>query len=851
MYQNILLLLISFTLFTTLSIAQPHNVQFFPEDAQLNADIPTPESYFGFNIGDWHLSHDKLVYYMYELARHSNRIKIEQIGFTYEHRPLLNVIFSAPENINDLEKVRKDHISQIYRPANDSIALEDVPLVLWLGYSVHGNEASGGNAAALVAYYLAASQDEWVVEMLKKNVIIIDPCLNPDGFQRFSNWVNVHKSKNLSSDENSREFDEVWPGGRTNHYWFDLNRDWLLLRHPESRARVTQFHKWRPNVLTDHHEMGSNSTFFFQPGVPSRNHPLTPNKAYELTKEISKFHARALDKKGEFYYSEETFDDFYYGKGSTYPDINGGIGILFEQSRVRGHLRSTENGERHFADAISNQVTVSFSTMKAAVDLKKDLLIYQKNFRIEAMKSADDDEFKAYIFGHEHDPYRSAELADLLLQHQIRLYQPVKDISVDDTYFPAGSSYVVPLNQEQYRLIKALFERRTSFKDSIFYDISAWSMDLAFNVQFKRLNNKNIPDDLIGEVVESIKWPVGGVDMKSEYAYAFEWHHYHSPALLYQLQKRGVQAKVATQPFFDQEGNKFDIGSIMVPVPRQNLDANTLYDVMEHYSEKYYIPVTGFASGNDPFGPDLGSPSFEVLQKPRIIQIVGDGIRAYEAGEIWHLLDERMNMHVTNVPIENFDRLTLNEYNVIVMPAGNYGRLSQTDIDKIESWARSGGTIVAQKSAIPWLAQQKLSTLQLKRNGYDSLAKMNYLEYDRWRDSKRIGGAIFKTRIDPTHPLCYGYTSQFLPVFRNSTLFLEGQKYLYESPVQYTQKPLISGYISKDNLNQLKGTPAVQINRIGKGRVIAFTDNHNFRAFWYGTNKLFLNSLFFGNVIRY
>jgi len=294
-----------------------------------------------------------------------------------------------------------------------------MPVVIYQGNSIHGNEPSGGNGALATAYYLAAAQGEYIDDLLDNAIILLDPCYNPDGFQRFSSWVNSHKGKNLISDPNSREYNEVWPRGRTNHYWFDLNRDWLLLTHPESQGRIRHFHHWKPDILTDHHEMGSNSTFFFQPGIPSRTNPNTPKLNQELTAEIATFHAAALDEIGSLYYSKESFDDYYYGKGSTYPDAQGCIGILFEQASSRGHYQSTDHGILTFPFSIRNQVATMLSTQKAGLALRKDLLEYKRKSFKEAQSLASSNGVKGYVFNDDGDPYRAERFIAILQQHQI------------------------------------------------------------------------------------------------------------------------------------------------------------------------------------------------------------------------------------------------------------------------------------------------------------------------------------------------------------------------------------------------------------------------------------------------
>jgi hypothetical protein len=338
---------------------------YLPDENYL-PQIPTPESIIGHQIGEWHLTHDKLTAYLSLLAEQSDRVILQEYARSWENRPLFHLIITAPANHAKLEQIRKEHL-KLSDPGN-------MPVVVRLGYNVHGNESSASNASVLVAYYLAASLNPEVLDYLDNMVILLDPCLNPDGFNRHASWINMHKSQNPMPDDNSRGFHEAWPGGRTNHYWFDLNRDWILLQHPESRGRVEVFHRWRPNVQTDHHEMGASSTFFFQPGIPSRTNPMTTERTTELTRKIGQYHAAALDHDGSLFFTEEIFDDFYYGKGSSYPDVNGCVGILFEQAGTRGFERDTPRGKLTFPYAIRNQVRVSLSTLMASYELREELL---------------------------------------------------------------------------------------------------------------------------------------------------------------------------------------------------------------------------------------------------------------------------------------------------------------------------------------------------------------------------------------------------------------------------------------------------------------------------------------------
>ncbi|MBT5289197.1 MAG: zinc carboxypeptidase, partial [Flavobacterium sp.] len=434
---------------------------YVPSGEKYDSQIPTPKEVIGHEVGEWHVTHDKLVEYMKALAKASDRITLEDRGKTFEGRPLLLLTITSPNNHLRIDDIRERHIDGTNNPSLD---VSEDPIIVYQGFSIHGNEPSGSNASLAVAYYLAASVSSATENLLENTVILFDPSFNPDGLQRFAYWANTNKSKNINPDPNDREYFEVWPRGRTNHYWFDMNRDWLPVQLPESRARIASFHKWLPNVLTDHHEMGSNSTFFFQPGIPSRTHPLTPQLNQDLTREIGAYHAKAMDKIGSQYYSEESYDDFYYGKGSTFPDINGGIGILFEQGSSRGHAQETSNGILTFPFTIRNQYTAAMSTLEAAKNMRVKILKYQQDFYKKARNESS--KAKAIVFGDHKDAAKSFHLAEVLKRHQVAIHEVKSDFRANGKQFKKGYSYIVPMNQKNQRLVKAMFDVRKSFKDS-------------------------------------------------------------------------------------------------------------------------------------------------------------------------------------------------------------------------------------------------------------------------------------------------------------------------------------------------------------------------------------------------
>lgn len=820
---------------------------YLPDSVTYNPAVPKPKEIIYHEVGEWHITHDRLVNYMKAVAAAApDRIKLETMGYTYEGRPQVLLIITSPKNQQRLEEIRQQHVKITDPSQSASLNIENMPIVVWIGHSIHGNEPSGANASLLSAYYLAAAQGKQIEELLDNVVILFDPSFNPDGLQRFSTWANQHKSKNLVSDPNSREFNEVWPGGRFNHYWFDLNRDWLPAVHVESQNRLKWFHAWKPNILTDHHEQGSNATFFFQPGVASRVNPLTPDKNQELTAKLALFHAAFLDRIGSLYFTKENYDDFYYGKGSTYPDVQGCIGILFEQASSRGHLQQTANGLLSFPFTIKNQFTTTLSTLEGAKALRKEFLEYQRDFFKQAASRAAAYPVKGYVFGDKHDKAKTFEFAAMLLRHQIEIYELPEAWSDKD--FEKGSAFLVSLNQPQHSLIRGIFEKTLNYKDSIFYDITAWTMPLAFGLPYKELTTFVSP----GDKVKSVSYPKGEVVGKqSNYAYLLEWDELYAPAAVYELLQANVLVKVATSSFEIPVTNgvkKFDNGTLLIPVALQKEDAETLAIKVNALAEKYRLKIYAVNSGYAKSGIDLGSSRFVTLTKPSIAMITGTGVNPTDAGEVWHLLDQRMNIPATHLEPAVFNRIDLSKYNTLILVGGNYSELNK---DKLKSWVQSGGVLILTEESVSWAAQNGISDVKFKRpkNPTDSSQKLTYTEREEIEGAQRIFGAIFGAEADLTHPLAYGYNQKTISLFKANKVFMEKSKNPYATPFYYGSKPLQSGWISRENSEAVQNSAAVVVNAVGDGRIINIADNPNFRAFWLGGSKLFMNSIFFGKII--
>ncbi len=817
--------------------------------SQYNSSIPTPESVIGHQVGEFHVSHDKLSHYVQELSKSSKRVKLVKRGKTYENRTSWLMIITSESNHSNLEEIRQQHL-RLSDSKNIDIDTSNMPIVVYQGFSVHGDEPSGSNASLLLMYHLLASDSDETKELLDNTVILLDPSFNPDGLQRFSQWANMNKNQSLNPDPSDREYNQYWPRGRTNHYWFDLNRDMLPNQLPETNAKIETFTKWMPNILTDHHEMGTNSSFFFQPGVPERKNPLISDLNQALTKEIGTYHEDALNKIGSLYYSEESYDDFFFGKASTYPDANGSIGILFEQGSSRGHIQESVNGILTFPFTIRNQLTAAFSTLKAAQNMRVKLLNYMKGFYDDQIDPAN--KYESIIFGKQKDKSTVHHLAEVLNSHKIKFNTLSQDVEVNGTKYSKENSYIVPLNQPKRTLIRAMFDTQTSFNDSLFYDVSAWTFPLAFNVNYDKTDRLNKPGRLgiKSEEVENLERITGSVDDKSDYAYLFEPHDYYAQAAVYELIKNGLRVKTATRTFAIN-GENFDYGTYMVSVQNQSLNSDEIYNLLVDVSSRTGINIKSQSTGITE-GIDLGSNNFEIVKEPKIGLIVGEGVRSYDAGEIWHLLDTRFNIPITKLDVSDLGYIDLSRYTHIILPDYSEGYQYQStggNINKnqINDYIEDGGNLIAYRNSVKWVSSN-LSEIDFHTNEITA-DDVTFSERQSFFGAQQTGGAIFNSIIDKSHPVNFGIESNSLPLFRNSNVYMTKSEQSFNNPIVYSSSPLMSGYISEENLSLLKKSTPFKVIRSGKGKILLMTDNTNFRAFWFGTNRILLNMLFHSNIM--
>lgn len=837
-----LLLLLSLTV-------SAQNDYFFPDAGEFDSSIPSPEAFLGYPVGEFHTRHDRIVAYYEKLAEVSDKATIQTIGMTYEHRPQIILTITSQDNHANLEELRQRHLT-IADPGATMPNLDDTPLVIVLGYNVHGNEPSSSEASMLMAYYLLASKSQEVADYLDKAIIHIEPVLNPDGRDRHTNWANMHQGNPEVADPNDREHNEVWPSGRVNHYWFDLNRDWLPLAHVESQARINFYHKWLPNLGTDYHEMGTSSTYFFEPTKPfGSENPIVPRTNYDgLNNALAPFFADALDNLGSLYFTKEQYDNSYPGYGSTYQDIHGGLGLVFEQASSRGHLQQSTTKLVSFPFTIRNHVATSIATVKGTVANKALFQNHQRDFFQYALNQAAKDPVKAWIFGDEYDRTRNEAFVNLLLQHKIKVYKNPSDQSAGGDNFKKGMSYIVPTNQRQYLMVKSVFEHVKTFYDSVFYDASTWTVASAFGLPNEGL--KTTKFSLGDEITELSQFDAKPA--KAAYAYIIDWREYNAPMALHHLLDNDVFVHTAFKPFTVKTatGSKsFGYGSLMISVADQYKTPDELHAIVTAAVTKAGIEATQVNTGFSIGGIDLGSRNFRTIDQPKALMIVGEGVFLYEAGEIWHLLDTKVGMPITKVDKVDLGRVNLYDYNTLVMVNGNYNDLSEKFVADVKNWLSAGNTLIAQKSAVSWAINMELVKEELIKPENNDDQRMDYVTARDYRGSKVIGGSIYEVDLDITHPIGFGYSKRNIPVYRNSNIFMKPSKNPFSTVAQYTSNPWMSGYLKPENLDYIKQSAPIVVSRVGRGRAVLMTDNPNFRGYWFGTNKLFLNALFFGSLV--
>ncbi|KAA3650767.1 MAG: peptidase M14 [Proteobacteria bacterium] len=835
--------LFCFMMATTL-VAKPIDY-YLPKGERYNASIPSPSSMLNQDLGDQHLRHDQIVQYMGMLAASSPQAKLVEYGRTHEGRRLVLLVISSEQNMQQFEQL----------PEREDL------LKVWQGFSVHGNEPSGGNASVLYAWYVLSTNNQIIREALNNTVIIIDPTINPDGFDRFATFANSFRSRATVTDPYDMSHDEQWPSGRTNHYWFDLNRDWLLLTQPESRGRIVQYQKWQPHLITDHHEMGSAGSFFFQPGVPERKNPLIIDNNVTLTEKLADYHAQGLDKVGQSYYSRESFDDFYPGKGSTYPDLQGSVGVLFEQARAEGGVIETPNGERSLAAGIRNQFSTAVSSLVGAHALRDDFISHKSSFYDNAQKAAAKLNMNGFVVDVSNQPERAVQLLDFLDRHQIKAQNVATSQTINKHTFKKDQSIYISLKQPQTTLIQSLFATDKRFENNTFYDVSAWNLPMAWGLAWAPVTGSvdsndqfNVPKSKNGYKKDAV-------------AFAFNWHSVNAPAALHYLLAQQQDIFISAKPLH-VDGKKLPAGSFVLPVKDQSED--DLFALLSAVSDQFAVEWHALRTFQADSGIDIGSPQVQQVNVPKVLMLVGRGINAYQAGSMWHLFDTQVHLPITKVRLNQLSQVPLHRYTHIIMPDGRYNKdFTEQHSDSLNQWVNNGGHLIGVQNGALW-ADQHLNSqtddsqdnkVTQEKNDKDNpdidnaekeqtVAAKPYADFEADQAKRILGGAIVTAKADLTHPLSFGtfHENQY-PLMQGDVVLTEPDN-PYSTPLRLAKNVEAAGYVSDYWQEKLTEKPLIIAERMGRGSVIQFGFNPNFRGFWYGTQRWLINAVYLADLIR-
>lgn len=811
--------------------------------------IQKPHEFYGFAIGSRHLRHDQVVDYLQYLADCSDRVAIESYGKTHGGRPLLVCAITSPENIAKLGAIRKARPELTTGKYQGELSGE--LLVMSMGYCVHGDEASGINAVPLLAYHLATAQDDATLDFLKHCIALIDPALNPDGTDRFANWANDNRGQIASPSPNDREHNQMWPGGRTNYYIFDLNRDWLPIVHPESQGRIKLFHSWKPNVVLDFHEMGGNSSFFFQPGELKSINPFSPKENLRLTRKFAAEHIEAMDKAGELFYSEENFDDFYIGKGSTYPDIQGSIGILFEQASSRGLRYANDRVSRHFRDTIANQLRLSLSSIRAANQQRESILRLQVDFFDNALKTAEKHEVKAYLL--QGSPSRLSAAVKTLKAHTVQVQSLKAEFEHAGKRYSPKDTVLISLSQPQHFLIRSVMETPQTFERNVFYDVSSWHFPSAFDLQMLELKQA-IPGDwklanYDPKSLETVHSDVSAEAAATAVAWAIPPVELQVPRVILALQQQGAQVRVTTLPC--KVGNtELPEGTYVVLKQANRRLWSKLSESIAELSKRESIQALPIYSGSTVVGPDLGSDTLIDIPICKPLLVMGSGTSSYSAGSLWYFIDYRLRYPVDKVDVDRLSSVDLKDYTCVLLPEGAYSTLSDTATESLERYVKDGGTVVAIGSAIGTLQKKKLikgsdaSSDTSESTKDTSTASRRFADADDEAALESVAGAFFEVSVDATHPLAFGFPDNKIPVFRTSSRRYQTPANSYQLIARYDD--VIAGYVSKRNRQQLVGSAAAWVQPSGSGRYIMIADNPVFRGYVRGAEKFLINAMLIG-----
>jgi len=837
----------------------------FEPGLAVNKAIPTPATFLGYELGEQSTYYSGIENYIKELSTTSNRIKLIPYGKTYENRSLYLLVFSSPENLANLENIRNNHLKLM--TANESQAkemMEKDPIFLSLSYNIHGNETSTSEAALQVAYRLAAATDEATNKLLQNSVIQIYVCINPDGRERYIQWYNSVKRKQLATSRNDLEHYEPSPNGRTNHYWFDVNRDWSWGIHPETRDLTAEYQKWMPQIHVDHHEQGYNSNYFTVPGTTPRNKILPPS--YEAWSDtFGRANINAFNKNDISYFTREAFDFFYPGYGSSYPSVMGAIAMLTEQGGIAGgRAIETEDGTiLTLRQRVWDHYTTSIQTLFTGVKHKKDLLKYS----YEAWQPAKSLSSNKTYFLSPTDMY-TPDVLKILQHHGVKFEQSKDAFTVNTAFdyvsnspqrktFPKGT-IILSCNQPQHLLINSVMDKSLEIEDSVMYDMAIWALPIAYNLNaFFTKESINIPTESLSPA------PQHKEVISNAYAYVIDWKQRNAPAALAHLWKLGYRVRSATKPF-QIDNNSFSPGALII-LSGANIDKkDKLASDLQNVSNSHKITIHSVPTGRATDGLDLGSSKNRPVQQPKVALMVDAPFNMQTAGQVWFLFDEEVGLPVDRIRSsvllqsampkfgERYGYADLNDYDVLILPGGGNNLryiFDREAYSQLQDWVNRGGTLIALENAVEFFTQDRSKFTQVKWSEIptDTSLLAKTISYDKREDyfgKKRIPGSSLMSNIDVSNPLAFGMEPTLHTLKQDVSSFLPtaGMQVVgsyYSDPT----KLLTGGYAPKDALKHLSGKCYAGVMPMGAGKVVLLLDNTQFRMFWRGPSRMIQNAV--------
>lgn len=809
--------------------------------------LQSPAQFLGYPLGSQYTYHYRIAEYFKYVAQASKQVKLLPYGTTNEGRPLMVAFVGTEENIARLEDIRQ-HNLYLAGLSSSPATLSNAPAIVWLSYNVHGNEPSSSEAAMQTLYDMVNPANSRTQPWLKNTLVVIDPCLNPDGRDQYVNFYNQTRGLQPDANSSSREHMEPWPGGRVNHYYFDLNRDWAWQTQKEVQGRVGLYNKWLPQIHVDFHEQGFNNPYYFAPAAEPFHKDITPwQREFQTT--IGRNNAKYFDQNGWLYFTKEVFDLLYPSYGDTYPLYNGSIGMTYEQGGgpAGGLAVATRGGDTlTLADRISHHHTTGLSTVETASNnAAKVLAEYKKYF--DNSRTNPPGAYKTYIVKND-DIDKLAKLAELLDNNGIKYgYGVSRNVNGYNYFSGKTESYSVKENdmvinayQPKAVLLNVLLEPKTFIADSNTYDITAWSLPYAYGLKAYGLTES------INPIATSLVNKPAAVTNNNAYAYVAKWHSINDVKFLSALLQKGVKVRFVSQAF-EAGGKKFDAGSLIIT--RAGNNKATFNSLVMETANTFHRELVGLTTGFADKGADLGSSAVGYITKPRVMLVSGEGVSSNDMGEVWHFFEQQIGYPVSVVRYQDLSRIKLSDFDVAIFPDGRY---SNFPLEKLQSWVSDGGKLIAMGGAISQLADKKGFALKTKEEKKDEKAPKKapdlaaYDSRDRESIKNNVPGAIYKVYLDNTHPLGYGYPSYYYTLKLGDDIY----DYLEDGNVNVgvlKKDSYVSGFVGQKAKEKLSTGLLFGVQNLGRGSVVYLTDDPLFRSFWENGKLLFSNAVFMVN----